>query len=581
MRKHAIYKKVRGLAALALLSPSALFFSSCGDFLEIEPQDRIVLEKFWNEKSDVDNVLVSCYSALQTENVVSRMMVWGEFRSDNIEKGTNISNVVNLQRVINENIDASNGYTTYNEFYGVINRCNTVLLYAPQVAEKDPAYSETMLRSTEAEAKALRALCYFYLIRTFRDVPYITEAYTDDNQPMEIAATPFNEILDSLISDLESVKGDAMVRYPSTQALYQTGRITRDAIYSMLCEMYLWKQDYQNCVKYADLVIDSKKDYYKEKYSGRNLDQDGRLNGYPIEASRYGTSNEFGRAFYNIFGQTNSSVGVGDSDEIIFELVYMNSSGMMRNGAVNSLYGNATDPQGYVGPAAYLIYDENSSSNLFKKYDARYYENMYSLGSKQYGINKYVRRMNDITVSGTTTNSYMLTVTSPYPKDDNTSNWIIYRLTDIMLLKAEALTEMGSDGSSELSRAFELVQAVNNRSILQTIITDSLQAKSYVAKKETMQELVLEERQRELMFEGKRWYDLVRRSLRDGNTDVLTGYLGYKDLPNSAVALRRLKKIDAIFWPYNLEEMRVNNALVQNPAFGSGENSSFTNTSGN
>ena len=96
MRKPAIYKKVRGLAALALLSPSALFFSSCGDFLEIEPQDRIVLEKFWNEKSDVDNVLVSCYSALQTENVVSRMMVWGEFRSDNIEKGTNISNVVNL-----------------------------------------------------------------------------------------------------------------------------------------------------------------------------------------------------------------------------------------------------------------------------------------------------------------------------------------------------------------------------------------------------------------------------------------------------------------------------------------------------
>jgi hypothetical protein len=87
---------------------------------------------------------------------------------------------------------------------------------------------------------------------------------------------------------------------------------------------------------------------------------------------------------------------------------------------------------------------------------------------------------------------------------------------------------------------------------------------------------VLKERQRELMFEGKRWYDLVRRSLRDGNTDCLTENVGQKDVENSALAQNFLKKLDAIFWPYNLDELRVNSKLVQNAAFGSGE-SNFTN----
>jgi hypothetical protein len=87
--------------------------------------------------------------------------------------------------------------------------------------------------------------------------------------------------------------------------------------------------------------------------------------------------------------------------------------------------------------------------------------------------------------------------------------------------------------------------------------------------------MVLEERQRELMFEGKRWYDLVRRSLRDGNTDFLVSKVREKDMENKTYALMNLAKMDAIFWPYNLEELRVNPYLKQNPAFSSGEDTSM------
>ena len=579
MKKNHIYNKVKGLALVSLLSPlSMLLFSGCGDFLEIEPQDKIVLEKFWNEKADVDNVLVGCYSALQTENVISRMMIWGEFRSDNCEKGLNTQNNPNLQRVLNENIDASNGYTTWNEFYGVINRCNTVLLYAPQVAAKDPAYTEGELNATIAEAKALRALCYFYLIRTFRDVPFVTEAYTDDSQEMAIAATPFNDVLNALIADLESVKDNAVTRYPSTKALYQTGRITKQAIWAMLCEMYLWKQDYQNCVKYADLIIDAKKEYYKAKYSGRVLDNDGRLNGYPLELSQSVVRNYiFGMDYENIFGNSNNAdnIGIGDSDEIIFELVFVTNSGYHRNAAVNTFFGNAKVPEGMVAPAGYLGYDKNSSENVFSNLDARYYANIVAMGDKSYRVNKFVNQYLSIDVSDAA--NPKASQSGMFAEDNNSSNWIIYRLSDIMLLKAEALVEMGADGSQELKDAFELVQSVNNRSLCEITLTKSLAPATYNTSQSKMRQLVLDERHRELMFEGKRWYDLVRRSLRDGQTNMLVECLGNKSLDNASVAKSRLRKLDAIFWPYNLEEMRVNTNLKQNPAFGSGENGSFSN----
>ena len=96
-------------------------FSSCSDFLVIEPQNEIIFDKFWNEKADVDAVIAGCYSGLQEEAVIKRMMVWGEFRSDNIGPGSNVQSDGNLEKLLKENIDAKNTYTEWKDFYSVIN----------------------------------------------------------------------------------------------------------------------------------------------------------------------------------------------------------------------------------------------------------------------------------------------------------------------------------------------------------------------------------------------------------------------------------------------------------------------------
>jgi hypothetical protein len=589
-----IYKGFLGVLGIL----GGLGLTGCSDFLEIEPQNEIILEKFWNEKADVDAIIAGCYSGMQSENVIKRMMVWGEFRSDNIGPGSNVSSDGSLEKILKENIDAKNGYTSWTDFYSVINRCNTVIKYAPGVAANDPAYTESELQANIAEMVALRSLSYFYLIRAFRDVPFSRVAYTDDDQTMDLPATKFNDVLDSLIYDLESVQNFAVKRYPVTKEFYQTGRITQDAIHALLCELYLWKKDYANCVRYADMVIDSKKAIYEEnrkKRASSSLSNDedmARFNGFPLVSNSSG-ANYYGDAYSVLFGTDRNSIDL-INQEIVFQLVFSDSpegDGMMANGAVNSFYGNSNASVGLVAPSDYIYaqieatgQDRKVFSERNKKLDARIYTNCLYRGSGgDKAINKYTTSSVDIsTASGTPEASYG----SKYTQNQNGTNWIIYRLTDIMLLKAEALAQMVRDGDnpenseynrSILDRAFTLVNAVNKRSLCQNQLNDTLRRADYTTKGD-METLVLQERQRELMFEGKRWFDLVRLSQRNGNTQVLTSAALSKATTGEGLIGNHLAKMDAIYWPYNLDEMKVNLNLVQNPAFSSGEDESYQKT---
>ena len=563
----------------------ALAMTSCSDFLVVEPLNDITLEKFWNEKNDVDNVVNGCYSSLQSQACISRMMCWGEFRSDNIQGGTNIDNNQDLSNILKENINASNGFTDWTCMYKVINDCNTVIHFAPTVAQRDPNYTQSELRATVAEMSALRDLCYFYLIRTFRNVPFSKEAFLDDTQKMALPATPFNDVLDTLITDLESVKAYAVRKYPQTNRYSQRGRITQDAIHAMLCEMYLWKQDYQNAVHYADLVIKSKTQDYQDKLDklGGNAGEDDQMqDGYPLITDRNGST--YGNAFNQIFSE-------GNSMESIFELVYMDDNNQLANGAVSSNYGNSETFPGLVKPSDYLGDDftKDNPSVFLTKYDTRYYTSLEALNETSYGIGKYTQSSGFVTVTPPTsaTAKGKATYGTHWPANYCHANWIIYRLTDIMLMKAEALVQMvNNDDETEagkalndslLHEAYNIVNIINKRYNCSTTKADINYA-SY-ASKSLMTDLVMDERHRELLFEGKRWYDLVRRSLREANTSYLTSQASKKSTGSAGSASQnKLKRIDAIFWPYNKDELQVNKNLTQNPAFGNGENSSYETT---
>ena len=246
--------------------------------------------------------------------------------------------------------------------------------------------------------------------------------------------------------------------------------------------------------------------------------------------------------------------------------------------------------------SSYVSLDEwNGTYNVFDKQnkglDMRAYENIAWSGKEEPDhINKTTAYTTTQLTAPTATNFWSSSTWSrQYPTfgmnhdSRNKANVIYYRLSDIMLLAAEAYSQLISQESGDVTsdadvhnlyNAFKLVNAVNKRSIGEQVLKDTLQLKNYKTK-EAITNLVYEERHRELMFEGKRYYDLVRRSRREGNTEYLASKCSNKDTNLQSIIQSKMKKMDAIYWPYNLDEIKVNPNLKQNSAFGSGESSSI------
>lgn len=555
------------LSVIALGGVSAGLLSSCSDFLDITPLNKVVLENFWTQKSEVNAVLMGCYESLESEESIIRMGVWGEMRSENILQGASIGNEYN--EILNENILPTNSLTKWNVMYQTINRCNTVCHYAPMVQKKDPNYTVNELNANIAEASFIRDLCYFYLIRTFRDVPMSFEPTIDDTKEFQIPATPMNAALDSLIKDLESVKDYAVRRYvddskmsnaqAASQAYENSSRVTRVAIYALLADLNLWRGNYDETIKYCDLIIDFKKNQYKEKIAQiGDLTDMQEFAGIPLILEAPAGSVTCGNAYNEIFG-------TGNSFESIFELYFRNNQ-QVKNKYVNEFFGK--DRLGSIsGLSRYCKDAATGNSDLFTKNDCRVYATSENSNSR-YAITKYVNSSVSMDIKNVTDEKSLKLTTSR--GNAEYANWIIYRLTDVMLMKAEACI---LKGEAEYETAFTLINAVNKRAHNYTTSAakDTLVFDDYRTSQEKMEQLLLDERNRELMFEGKRWYDLVRIAVRDGNNQRLVSEATkkYQDKVNALKI--KLADPNIIFFPYNKDELKVNPFLKQNSAYGNTE----------
>ncbi len=571
MNKHYIYNKVKKAVGGLLLLPILSFvFVGCEDFLEIQPTDVVVLENYWKEKLDVTSAVSGCYEALSSDDVLSRLAVWGELRSDNIIAGTNPD--YNMSDILKENLMPNNSFCDWAKVYNVINRCNTVIHYAPEVQSIDPNYTYEEMKATVAEMKAMRAFCYFTLIRTFREVPFTTEPSIDDNQEFVLPAMPFNEVLDTLIADLEAVKDDALRRTIQEKVTGGSitvahadngwknyGYITRWAIRALLADMYLWKGDWDNVIKNCDEVLDYKKLIYDDLTSQYTIDDVALFNSngtpmIPMITEASGTSTTGGTCYNQIFGQ-------GNSFESIFEINY-DGSPRPENNYVANYYGTS----GRLRAANFILNGfELDKSPVYKNTDCRAYEFM-KRDVKTFNIMKYSRQSASFNL--TTITSTDIPANSRSRRD---ANWIVYRLSDVMLMKAEALIERGA---ADYPAAFELIDNVNKRANnVKPNGTSKLNYAAASVSKITMEDLLFEERQREFMFEGKRWFDLVRLAVRDGNTTRLSDNVMRKHEQDITVIKVKLADPNYIFWPYARREIKVNPLLHQNPAFNKGEES--------
>ena len=581
MKKINIYKTLL-VSACAFIT---LGTTSCDDFLTIYPSNEITEEQFWEDRTDLESGIRGCWTQFISQDIMERMVVWGECRSDNFDLMTESWD--DMKDLMNANLLETNSLFNWSAFYKTINFCNKVLQYGPLVVERDKSFTSEDWKPVEAEMKALRALNYFYLVRTFREIPFEFNPIGSEHDVKEHSGRQFmaEVVLDSIINDVEAVKDNGMRQY--TNELDNKGRFTRESIYTLLADMYLWRaaknaspdsvakygsksqDDYQKVIEYCDAVLDM----YMERY-----DRDNPMGG--------GTSSENNENPYHLI-RMNANGGTQDVVDDVYDEIFVQKNSresileLQFDGSTNSntclynyrdnngLYRHRDNNTGLLqasAPCQTVTRNIDNTSGLFSQSDIRRWQSLVytEAGQRVYSIGKYtyqsITHDNLEDISEGTENAFI-------PTGSFRSNWIIYRLSDVLLMKAEAITRLDAPTTEQLQDAFNCVTMILYRS--NPSVTTDRDKLSFTDYQEPSQlfDLVMRERRREFFGEGKRWFDLVRMAEHDGTTTNMLTLLLTKYATNTNAVRAKLASMNSLYSPVYENELKVNPNLHQNPAW--------------
>ncbi len=437
------------------LFPSKLLLSilfiggiSCQDLLVEDPRS-VAVENFYNTEEEVRTATNAIYSPLRAERaeqvaILDTHTDWGYGRGSRAQYN-------DFQGFNAANINATT--VRWNAYYEAIRNANLVILNAPQGTDIS---QEAILRYV-AEARFLRALAYFDLVRNWGAVPLRTEAELGE---LHVGKGSVAEIYALIISDLL----DAEQNLPDTQA--QIGRPTRYAAMTMLADVFLTLGQFDEARERAVAVMESGRFALVPAQSPEDLQWD--LFGPDINSS----SEEI---FYFKYARE-----VNQGNWLLWILNHP-STGLFNFGGAFAHYGLSTDP-------FYQNWD-----------DADIRKGLWE--SVQFGLGP------NTIVNGKYRDSQAIS-------NRGAGNDIpVYRYADVLLIFAEATALATGEPSEE---AIEALNQVRRRAYGQHPLLPSeidISVGEYTA--EAFHDLVLMERAYEFQFEGKRWLDLKRTGLAE------------------------------------------------------------------
>jgi hypothetical protein len=355
-------------------------------------------------------------------------------------------------------------------------------------------------------------------------------------------------IIKHLIEDLTFAQQYSISDYGSKAANH--GRFTRTSVNALLADVYLWSQDYQNCSQTCDLVLaDSKIKLEDPSVSFPHIFYTGNSTESIFELQFYDSKSQSNSTIRVYYGRNTNTTTFGSYIGFPTTLAYSEEN--IANGATRGAY----SPFDFPVPGANNLYEGAS--------DARA-KDSYELYGGKYYIFKYAGAMR---LPGTNGVSQYLYNTSSTP------NWVVYRLPDVMLMKSEALVQMSGDTLNKLNNIANMklaISLVNKTYMRSNVGKDTLVYDNY-ATQDKMADLVLRERQREFLFEGKRWFDLMRVARRGypastNGLNTLNDYVSRKASASTNVT-SGVPVMDALYFPISAGELKSNPALKQNPFY--------------
>lgn len=452
--------------------------SGCKKFLDEVPENSLTREEFFKTEADANAAIVGVYDALQTANL--QFLRWGELRGDLISN--------DLDNVYLQLIDNTNNISVWTDAYRLIGRANIVIEKVPEIPALDKRFSEEQSKAIVGEALFLRALSYFYLVRSFKEVPLVLQAPSSDAVNFLLPKSTADAVLDQIEADL--VKAEVGVPVEYGRNVDTKGRATKGAVNALLTDVYLWRKKYAEAAATAKKVIDNSALYHLVPTAD----------------------------WFNIFSQKNST-------ESIFEIQYD-----AQLSEINGLRGLSNANLVNITLYNYFQGDNDRTRGLNSTYR--------EAGSRQFW-------------------KYTGLTTSNVERGSDDPNFIVYRLPDVMLLRAEALIHLGDAQKVE---AADLINKVRMRAGVDSL--DFLGASTTV---DIFNQVLLKERAMELSMEGKRWFDLVRFATNENQPDLLISrVVGSRLVANRAQVRSRIIDPRSWYLPINRDELARNPKLVQN-----------------
>lgn len=502
MKKKTIYT----IFLMAALTSS---LTSCSNWLDVLPKNEQVSTEYWKSKEEVEAVVNSGYYELRLS--VPTMIKWGELRGGAFY--TISGNDSKLQDFV---MTPENSLCNYGSFYKVINFANSVIKNAPKVKSSDDTYYDAILNSHLCEAYFQRAFCYLLLVKNFKEVPLITEPYTDDSQNTNVAKSSEKDIIKQIKADVETALETKAAKSTYENEWETKGRVTKWALYALMADACLWSEDYENCKKYCDLILNA-------NTSGEQF--------YPRFLKN---STDWFTMFYP-----------GNSNESIFELNWDYEQAKETNNFTTLFSLSSTSGLMFTKAANELLTDEEQNTTARGDRDGRMnLATFVDLNGTKY-LWKY--RGNDIAdMEGGV-------------RLHNDANFIIYRVAEIILMKAQADAMTGN-----IEEAFSLVNQIRERAGL----ADLTNPETY--NEETILDEIFQQKEMEFFGEAKRWYDLLWLA-RVSNHKYKNKAIQYICDGNQTTKAEWIQSalIDNYAWyiPLPKNDIEYNQLLVQNPYY--------------
>jgi len=509
----------------------ALSIAGCKDFLTEEPLTQIAAGDYFKSLDDINAAMAGIYSSFRqemtgggTSSTWGKYFYWGDVRADNFDKsqyGGTLQNELTLN-----NLTSGNATTDWTGLYRTISRVNVSIEYIPTVMKYDNKVTTDTVNKYLSQCYAMRAMCYFYIVRLWGDAPIWTTPYEDLAQSAAKPRSPKDSIMNYLIIPDLQLAYDLVKKNQATKVW----TISESAICAMFADVYMWNRDYTNALVWFNRFFSTKSPLGKA---------------YGLPAANDSSHIETAANWKNIFLNPSSS------PEGVWSIYFDNPTNTNSpNLPVSTGYSNSGIKMDS------LVFDGTASHGWTGSVDRRARQ---SIDVTQTGWGNFLKYYPAGTKTGQST-----TLALP-------AYLVMYRLSDMYLLYAEALNQ-----TSDQTTAINIVNLMRFRA--RVPVCTNISTWTVPDLKVSVEDTVLNERRWELMGEGKRWFDLVRTfHTRKIMTSVvkqrLRRYYGASYDPNAPVDIFNNEDVTTgtidprELWPLNRTVLFDNRLLVQNQPY--------------